>query len=681
MTSIARNEPAGTAREPSAAQGLRILFLAPQPFYQDRGTPIRVRCFLEALAADGHRVDLLTYHEGADVAIPNSTMHRTSRLPGLNGIRPGFSLKKLFCDVVMFPKSLLLTARLRPQLIHAVEESVFMAVVARRLFGVPYVYDMHSSVMEQLLDRFPRLGVAGPILRRIERAIIRGSIGTIAVSRAIEDLVREAAPEHHVERVEDASQLPAAGAGPVWRLPAAIRMSGPVVMYVGNLEAYQGIGLLLEGFRRAVRQVPDAQLVSIGGAEALIVHYRRLAADYGIQERTHFFAPRPVEELGGILAQADVLVSPRTVGTNTPMKIFSYLDSGVPVVATRLPTHTQVLDDEIAVLVAPEPEDMSRGLVALLRDPARRAALAAAGRTRAREVHTLEAFRGKTQAFYRAVATGLQPVAAPNRIGDAGVGGRIVPADELLWEEFCQQVKHQTRYLLASEGVRQPARLLQTLGDLVNEFGLVREIPAGQDFTRVRVQKSPIPPDDFPELTPPPEHQAKFASRVSPAGVSVLYVAATFDTAVAETFDPGRGPAVASGVILRSTRPLRVLNLVNLPTGPGGSAAPEAKENQARLHLLREFANDVSKPVVKDGRDHVDYCPTQVVSEFFRYRFRSAGGGGVDGIRYPSTIDAGGENYVFFFGNDHFFPKHGSAKAPFACRVHAEPHRPLPAGQ
>ncbi|MGH7517770.1 MAG: glycosyltransferase [Gemmatimonadales bacterium] len=677
MTTSEHMDPRGPSREPSTAHGIRILFLAPQPFYQDRGTPIRARRSLEALAAAGHRIDLLTYHEGADIAIPGMTIHRIPRLPGVNGIRPGFSLKKLLCDAVMLPKSLLLAAGLRPQVIHAVEESVFMAVVARRLFGVPYVYDMHSSVMEQLLDRFPRLGFAGPVLRRIERAVIRGSVGTIAVSPAVEELVREAAPDQLVQRVEDASQLPAAGAGPEWRLPEAIR-TGPVVMYVGNLEAYQGVGLLLEAFRRAMDRVPDAQLVSIGGAEALIAQYRRLAADYGIQERTHFFAPRPVEELGRILAQADVLVSPRTRGTNTPMKIYSYLDSGVPVLATRLPTHTQVLDDDIAMLVAPEPGDMARGLVALLRDPARRATLAAAARTRAREVHTVEAFADKTQAFYQAVAASLHPAAAaPNRLRRAGVGGPTVPADELRWEQFCQQVKHQTRYLLATEGAYPPARLLQRLGDLVNEFRLVREIPAGQDFTRVRVHESPIPPEDFPELGPPPEHHAKFASRVSPAGVSVLYAARTFDTAVAETFDPGRGPAVATGVILRSTRPLRVLSLVDLPTGPHGVAVPEARQHQFRL--LREFANDVSKPVVKDGREHVDYCPTQVVTEFFRYRFRSPEGWGLDGIRYPSSIDAGGENYVFFFGNDHFFPKHGSAKAPFTCRAHPEPHRPLAA--
>ena len=88
--------------------------------------------------------------------------------------------------------------------------------------------------------------------------------------------------------------------------------------------------------------------------------------------------------LGNYLRQADVLVSPRIRGVNTPMKLYSYLDSGVPVLATRLPTHTQVMDDSVAVLVDPVPEAVGTGLVALFRDPIARAESGARGRRLAR---------------------------------------------------------------------------------------------------------------------------------------------------------------------------------------------------------------------------------------------------------------------------------------------------------
>ena len=83
------------------------------------------------------------------------------------------------------------------------------------------------------------------------------------------------------------------------------------------------------------------------------------------------------------------------------------LDSGKPIVATRLPTHTQVLDDEVAVLVAPDPASFGEGLASLLADPGRAARIGAAGRARARAEYTPEAFRRKVLAFYDAVARSL----------------------------------------------------------------------------------------------------------------------------------------------------------------------------------------------------------------------------------------------------------------------------------
>jgi len=138
----------------------------------------------------------------------------------------------------------------------------------------------------------------------------------------------------------------------------------------------------------------------VGGDPASIERYRRQAGD----DRVQFVGPRPVSELGTWLRQATVLVSPRVQGSNTPMKLYSYLDSGRPVLATRLPTHTQVLDDDVALLVEPEPEAMARGLARLLRDEVLRERLAANARQLAQRELTPEAFRRKLLAFYRAIA-------------------------------------------------------------------------------------------------------------------------------------------------------------------------------------------------------------------------------------------------------------------------------------
>lgn len=104
---------------------MNILFLAPEPFYQERGTPIAVDRLLRVLSERGDAVDLVTYHEGQDQEYEHVRVFRVPGLPLLNGIRPGFSWKKVICDVLMLIKAVRLATKRRYHLVHAVEESVF----------------------------------------------------------------------------------------------------------------------------------------------------------------------------------------------------------------------------------------------------------------------------------------------------------------------------------------------------------------------------------------------------------------------------------------------------------------------------------------------------------------------------------------------------------------------------
>lgn len=389
---------------------MRILLLAPHPFFQQRGTPIAEKMVLEVLAAAGHQVEVLTFPEGEDPGIPGCRVHRSPAPAWARGVRPGFSAKKLVCDLGMLWKVLRLIRRERYDFVHAVEESAFMALIARWLFGVPYVYDMDSGLAQQMTDRFPALARVRGLLDFFESRAVRGGAGTLAVCGSLEEQARAFHPEGLVARLEDVSLVAPAreGTSPSPALNPPICppewAGAPIVLYVGNLQAYQGIDLLLAGFARALPEVPKARLVVVGGRPEKIEHYRRKAERLGIAHGVHFAGPRPVESLGACLAQATVLVSPRATGTNTPMKVYSYLDSGRPLLATRLPTHTQVLHDGIALLVDPEPAAMGEGLARLLRDFDLQERLAANARTYAQREFTPEAFRRKLLGFYDAVS-------------------------------------------------------------------------------------------------------------------------------------------------------------------------------------------------------------------------------------------------------------------------------------
>lgn len=379
---------------------MNILLLAPHPFYQERGTPIAVDLLLRALAKRGDRVDVLTYAEGETRDYgAGIQIHRIRTPRFLRNVRPGFSLKKLLCDAYMAPHAMRMARRNAYDCIHAVEESAFIARRIGRKLGIPYVFDMDSSMPRQIADKLPLASPLLPLMRALERRVIRDAAAVVPMCDAIAQDAKNAGAAR-IEVLRDISLVPADAPYDPAKGFRQGGIRGPAVLYIGNLEPYQGIGLLLEGFAQAAARVPDAVLVIAGGRDDDIATYRAKAGALSISTRVHFLGPRPIGHMAHLFRDADILVSPRTQGENTPMKIYSYLDSGKPTLATRLPTHTQVLDDEVARLVEPTPEAMAEGLVRLLGDPDLRTRLAGNAKRLAQSAYSRPAFEAAVDRLY-----------------------------------------------------------------------------------------------------------------------------------------------------------------------------------------------------------------------------------------------------------------------------------------
>lgn len=379
---------------------MKVLMLAPQPFFQERGTPIAVRMLLQVLSERGDQVDVVTYHEGEDVSFGNVSINRIMSVPFVHGVPPGFSWKKLVSDAVMFGKALRMASRGRYQIVHAVEEAALIALALKWTFKLPYVYDMDSSFARQMIEKYPRLTIARKPLNFLERLVVRNAVAVVPVCDALADVVDEYRPEKVVV-LNDVSLLnESVYMGDDETLREELDIEGPMLMYVGNLEGYQGIDLLLDSFALAQEKTENAALVIIGGKPDDIVKYQNKSRDLGIDATVHFIGPRPLDRLAVYLSQADILMSPRVKGQNTPMKLYSYLHSGKAVLATDMPTHTQVLNSRVAMLAGTTPESYSEGIVALVNDEELRHDLGQAGRRLIETRHTYSAFRTQVNGLY-----------------------------------------------------------------------------------------------------------------------------------------------------------------------------------------------------------------------------------------------------------------------------------------
>ena len=387
---------------------MNVLLLAPQPFYTERGTPIAVNLLLRALSERGEHVDLLTYHEGADVSYPSVRIFRIDKPRFVSRVPPGFSPAKVLCDLAMMPRAAAMMRAQRYDVIHAVEESVFIAMRLSRKSGVPYLYDMDSSMARQMIDKTPLFSLIGPLLRGAERAAIRGACTVVPMCDALADMARNSGATR-VVTLRDISLLDVIPQDQPYHPRREFGIEGLCMAYLGNLESYQGIDLLLESFALLCRETRTANLVIIGGSPGHVSHYRRMTEQMGIAGKVHFAGPKPISAMRSIFEDADVLLSPRIQGDNTPMKIYSYMDSGKPILATRRFTHTQVLGDDTALLADPTPAAFAEAMKMLANDGELRRRLGAGAKAVASKKHSYLAYRQAADELYDGLAAGKAP--------------------------------------------------------------------------------------------------------------------------------------------------------------------------------------------------------------------------------------------------------------------------------
>lgn len=344
--------------------------MAPQPFYQDRGTPITVGHVLRALTQIGYEVDLLTYPIGETLEIPGVVYHRSANPLRFGRVPVSFSWRKVVLDIFLAVKLRRLLERNRYEFVHAVEEAAFLVLATRSRRETPVLYDMQSSLPEQLaLKWYFDFRPIRAAFDACERWLL-GRVDLVVASPGLRGIVERQAPGTAVEEWLFPVRPPAVARDSVdsLRQELGIAADQPAIVYTGNFSSYQGLPTLVRSIPIVLASCPTAVFVLVGAHDGH--ECRTILRDLPASVASHLRVLVRVgkQDVDRYLELADVLVSPRSAGSNMPLKTFEYLATGKPIVATDIAAHRSILNDDTAVLVPGDERSIAAGIVRCLTD-------------------------------------------------------------------------------------------------------------------------------------------------------------------------------------------------------------------------------------------------------------------------------------------------------------------------
>ena len=274
---------------------MKALVVSPQPFFSPRGTPYSVYYRTSVWSELGIEVDLLTYGQGEDVDLPGLRIVRIPAFNWLGRVKVGPSPLKLFLDIFIFWWMVALLIRHRYDFVHAHEEAVFLCRILKPIFGFKLIYDMHSSLPQQLDNfEFTRSKLIKKLFRILENSSIKAADAVITICPALSDYVNDLIgddPKHFLieNSIFDPVVLACGSQNDSQReQPVAPPPHRKIVIYAGTFEKYQGLDLLISAFAVVRQRLPEAFLLMVGGDDPQVMAMRALAERSGIQEDVLF---------------------------------------------------------------------------------------------------------------------------------------------------------------------------------------------------------------------------------------------------------------------------------------------------------------------------------------------------------------------------------------------------------
>ena len=379
----------------------KILFLVSQPFFQWRGSPIRVGFDLLALTELGYEVDLITLPVGEDRSIPGMNHFRAPNLLGIKNVPIGPSLAKALFDIIIFFQAFSLCQKNRYTAIHCVEDMGPFGVILSFIFRTRLVYEKHSDPGSHKKGFLKNLILS--VYALAEKFTIHHADAVIGTGDGLAAQIKTLSPKGPVYSIFD--------------IPSSLQEADPIATekkrndllkhpneilatYVGSFASYQGIDLLFEAIPLALEQNPKLRFVIIGGTPEEIKTRLAGLKEKRFQDQVTFPGKTPPDLLPNALSASDILLSPRLSGVNTPLKLLDYLKAGRAILAADTEANRLILNDSTALLSPPTAQDYAKGLLQLSQDKALREKISSQGRKLIDSTYNFPNFKSLLQNLY-----------------------------------------------------------------------------------------------------------------------------------------------------------------------------------------------------------------------------------------------------------------------------------------
>lgn len=384
------------------ADPLRVLVLAPTPFFADRGCHVRILEEARAVLPLGAEIRLVTYHIGRDM--PGIPTERIGSIPWYRKLSAGPSWHKPYLDLLLLFKALKVAASFKPHLIHAhLHEGAFIGAFLKPVLRIPMLFDCQGGLTAEITDHgFVK---EGSLLQRLFALLerwINGRAEYIVTSSGptAELLKRMGVPPERVRPLMDGVDTECFSPRRKESVRQELGLSPqvPVVSYLGLLNRYQGVDLLLEAAAQLKGQGARIHFLIMGFPEG---GYPQRARALGIEDLVTFTGRIPYDQAAEYLCAGDIAVSPKISLTEANGKLFNYIACGLPTVVFDTPVNREILGDAALYADYGDAASLAAAIGRLAGDRELRGDLGHRGRVKALVEHSWEARGRELMGIYR----------------------------------------------------------------------------------------------------------------------------------------------------------------------------------------------------------------------------------------------------------------------------------------